>query len=390
MVAAVMVVGVGICGIGVTTGYGWGRDSLWSGLVSGVSAAVPVAGLGAGAAEKVTVARVPEGGEPTDGTTRFARAVRGTVREAVNDARARGWQPGPTVGIVYASVMHDVAGWRDLYRRDDERRIRPRAFLELMPSTPITLAAREFGFRGPTVTVGAMCASGNAALLTAQQWLAAGLVSDVVVVAADFSCVPEILQGFRDLGVAVTDAPALEACRPFQQGSRGFVMGEAAAAFVVSDRSQAPYGRLLGGAMSQDGHHVVSLAPDHEQVLRCVREAMAAAGVCGGDVAYLNAHGPGTAQCDDAELAVCEQLLGPATRVYSLKPLVGHCQSAASAVETAVTLLGHERQLVPVPFAVGAAHPRLLPGPEARRPGVTVKTSLGLGGHNSAIVLAEA
>jgi 3-oxoacyl-[acyl-carrier-protein] synthase II len=148
---------------------------------------------------------------------------------------------------------------------------------------------QEFGFHGPTIAVGAMCASGNVALIAAQQWVRASLVSDVVVVAADFCCVPEVLHGFCDLGVAVADRPALEACRPFQQGSVGFVMGEAAAAFVVSDRADAPYGRMLGGALSRDGHHVVSLAPDHDNVLRCVREALAAAGVRGEEVAYQRA-----------------------------------------------------------------------------------------------------
>ena len=77
---------------------------------------------------------------------------------------------------------------------------------------------------------------------------------------------------------------------------------------------------------------------------------------------------------------MCEELLGPNTQVYSLKPLVGHCQSTASAVEMAVTLLGHERRLVPAPLPVAAAQPRL--PPVARPPGVTVKTSLGLGGNN--------
>ena len=31
-----------ICGIGAVTGYGWGVDALWSGVLSGRSAVVPV------------------------------------------------------------------------------------------------------------------------------------------------------------------------------------------------------------------------------------------------------------------------------------------------------------------------------------------------------------
>ena len=58
--------------------------------------------------------------------------------------------------------------------------------------------------------------------------------------------------------------------------------------------------------------------------------------------AYLNAHGPGTAQCDAAEAEMLDTLLTDA-EVYSLKPMVGHCQGAASAVELAATCMARSR-----------------------------------------------
>jgi 3-oxoacyl-[acyl-carrier-protein] synthase II len=74
--------------------------------------------------------------------------------------------------------------------------------------------------------------------------------------------------------------------------------------------------------------------------------------------------------------------------VYSLKPLAGHCQAAAAAVEIAGAVLGYDAGLIPAPrHAVDGAHERLLNGATPQRTGPTVKTSLGMGGHNSAIVL---
>ena len=86
------------------------------------------------------------------------------------------------------------------------------------------------------MNVTAMCASGNAAMLTAKMWLDAGVASDVIVVASDLSATPENIRHFRNLGVVFPDAPALDVCRPFQEGSKGFAGGEASVGMVVSGR----------------------------------------------------------------------------------------------------------------------------------------------------------
>jgi 3-oxoacyl-[acyl-carrier-protein] synthase II len=76
--------------------------------------------------------------------------------------------------------------------------------------------------------------------------------------------------------------------------------------------------------------------------------------------------------------------------VFSVKPLVGHCQAAASLVEMAATCLGYENGIIPATKQVAKGHPRLLDGPTLRRDGLTLKSSIGMGGHNSAVILANA
>ncbi|MDQ1632550.1 MAG: 3-oxoacyl-[acyl-carrier-protein] synthase [Frankiaceae bacterium] len=379
-----------IAGVGAVTGYGWGRDALWRGLHSGVSAVVPTPGYEDVLGHTVWIASVAEGGSPADGAGRFSRALRATAREAVNDALARGWVPGRKVGLVHAVVLGDVLQWRDFYLVDGRERS-VRGYLSLMPSTAISLLMQEFGFHGPAMNVSAMCASGNSAFLTAKAWIDAGVATDVVVVATDISGTPENVKHFRDLGVAVTDVPPDQACRPFQPGSRGFVLGEASVAFVltgdVRGNDARPYARLRGGAMNHDAFHVTSINPDLDHVRAVLDDALTDAGVKGRDVRYLNAHGPGTKQCDAAESALLADSLTDA-EVYSLKPLAGHCQAAAAAVEIAGAVLGYEHAVIPAPrHAVEGGHERLLDGATAQRDGVTVKTSLGMGGHNSAIIL---
>lgn len=378
---------VGICGIGVVSGYGWGRELLWDGLMSGKPAATAEPGLGSEPGETLWAARVRDGGDPADGASRFARAMRAAAREAIEDAGARGWRPGRRVGLLHAVVLGEVDLWRDFYTIHD-RRLPVHEYLALMPSTPMSTLMQEYGFHGPAMTVSAMCASGNAGLITAKAWLDTGIVDDVVFVATDLSLTRENILHFVRLGVAVIDAEPLQACRPFQLGSRGFVMGEASVSFVLSTRAGTPYADTLGGAMSHDGHHVTSIDPALTHVLTCVQDALANAGVPASAVRYLNAHGPGTQQCDRAEAVVLDRLFPAHTNVYSVKPLTGHCQGAASAVEVAVTALGYDRGVVPAPPTVAPGHPQLLDGPTPMIGGITVKSSLGMGGHNSAVVLA--
>lgn len=382
-----------IVGVGAVSGYGWDRHLLWDGLASGKAAATLHRDHTRDGDNPVWLATIPDDSRgsagPDDSASRFSRALRSAANEAITDAYTRGWTPGRRVGLIHAAVLGDVDEWREFYLRDNGHR-RVRDYLKLMPSTPISQLMQEHHFHGPAMNVSAMCASGNAGLLTAKMWLNTGVVDDVVFVATDLSLTPENVAHFVDLGVGVVDIEPQQACRPFQEGSRGFGMGEASAAFVLSGHSGGAYARVLGGSMSHDGFHATSIDPALSQVRSCFDDALADAGVTADQVRYLNAHGPGTAQCDTAETVMLETLFASNTQVYSIKPLTGHCQGAASAIETAATILGFETNIVPAAPQVADGHPLLVDGFTTADAGLTVKSSLGMGGHNSVVVLSPA
>ncbi|GAB3289220.1 beta-ketoacyl synthase N-terminal-like domain-containing protein [Parasphingorhabdus pacifica] len=377
-----------ISGVGAVTGYGWGKEALWNGLIAGERAASRLPGYGPDRDRNAWVAAVPDGGDPADGSSRFQRAMRAAGREAIRDAEQRGWQPGRRVGLLHAVVLGEVDLWKDFYVTHDGRRP-VRDYLALMPSTPMSTFMQEFDFHGPAMNVSAMCASGNAGLLTAKAWLDGGIVDDVVFVATDLSATPENVAHFVSLGVTITDTDPQQACRPFQEGSRGFILGEASVGMVLSRRSPNPYLRVRGGAMSHDAHHVTSIDPSLTEVSWCFSEALRNSGVAAADVRYLNAHGPGTRQCDRAEATVFDDLLSSRASIYSVKPLVGHCQGAASAVETVAAALGQDRGMIPAPPQVAPGHPRLLDGPTPVEAGISLKSSIGMGGHNSVVVFSS-
>ncbi|WP_040747916.1 beta-ketoacyl synthase N-terminal-like domain-containing protein [Nocardia transvalensis] len=378
-----------IAGIGVVSGYGWGREKLWQGLLSGKSAAGLYPGYGPGRDEHAWVARLPEGGDPAISPRRYGRATHASAQEAITDAIDRGWQPGRTVGVLHAIVLGDVYDWREFYTVDHGHR-RSRDYLRLLPSTPISVLMQEYGFHGPSMNVSAACSSANVALITAKLWLDQGFADDVICVTTDVSGSPDMVEHFVRMGAAVSDTEPMEACRPFQEGSRGFSFGEASVSFVATRSAARPYARILGGAMTNDAYHVVSVEPSLEQIFECTRRALDFAGVRASDIAYYNAHGPGTAQCDVAETTVLREIFDDRPLLYSTKQLTGHCMGAAAGVEVAAAALGYARGILPAPPIVARAHPRLIDGPTRFEGGLTVKTSLGMGGHNSVLVLGPA
>ena len=375
---------VGIVGIGAVTGFGWGVKSLWDGLIAGKSAAERVDFDGCAGMAVL----VPEGGDENDSITLFGRAMYGSGREAVADAEAHGWQPGKRVGFILCSSLGEIQGWRDLYFKQGGR-LRRRHFLQLLPSTAPSMFMAEYGFKGPSINAGAACASGALGVILARQWLTTGFATDVIVSGTDLSVTPETAWHFTELGVVVpSDLPPEQSCRPFQEGSLGFIAGEASVALVLTNQPGAePYAHVLGAGYTHDAFHPIAIKPDGIQVAAAWSDAIADAGVDIDDIAYVNAHGSGTVLGDTVEAAVADALLPARTRIYSTKMLTGHGLGAGGALETAVAALSYRTNEIPAPKLVATGHPRVLDGVTPRAPGATLKSSIGMGGYNAALVI---
>ncbi len=126
---------------------------------------------------------------------------------------------------------------------------------------------------------------------------------------------------------------------------------------------------VLGGAMTNDAYHAIALAPDNVEVFRCFREATANADVTRpmSPTSTPTVRAPPSATA--AEAKVLDELYPEAKGIFSVKPLVGHCQAAAGAVEMLATLYAFETGVIPAPPQVAPGHPRLLDGytPRAAR-----------------------
>jgi 3-oxoacyl-[acyl-carrier-protein] synthase II len=371
-----------IAGLGAVTGYGWGVEALDAGIRAGKPAVGPahVDGL------DVVAAVIPDrGAEPGDPDQRYEQATLAAVDEALAEAGANGWQPGPVVGVLVGTGIGDIRTVRENYFGD--RTPLPSLFPRLLHTSIGSVVAQQHGWTGPNLVANAACSSGNVALAMAQQWLDAGVVTDVVVIGVEFCLVNEIVTGFRRMRVLPgANRPATD-CRPFQEGSRGFFLGEAAVAAVVTGRADAGRATVLGGASTHDAHHLVAAEPEGRELERCVAEALAAAGAAPGDIGLVKAHGSGTPLNDGIEAALADRLFPECTRLCSYKPMVGHCMAAAGMAELAGLLSSYRTGVLPPHVTDDPAHPRL---PDGGPPpdGLTLLLSVGLGGANAAVVLA--
>lgn len=378
-----------VMGVGAVSGYGWGVETLWEGVKSQVPAGVPHRGQGGRFPEPCWFARVPDGGDLRHGFTRYSRAMVHSMNESIADAKARGWTPGQRVGIVHATTRADLELLRARYL--DFASLPPRrAYVESSWTTPSSLIMMEHGFTGPCVVASAACASGAHALALARLMLAQGEATDMIVAAGDVGFDGEEMRLFASLGPLRYDRAPNDVCRPFQEGSTGFVLGEGAAAIVLtaSPRPNA-YMRLLAASLGNDCYHPVSIEPSGDNIVRTMDRALHDAGVVASDVSYYSAHGTGTPECNLADTRALEHL-GTQATAYGYKPLLGHTMGAAPMMDVVINARAYENGFLPAPEQRSAGHAQLASGPVPHDGGPTVQLGLGFGGNIAVAVWAAA
>src|SRR5207244_13659665 len=146
-----------------------------------------------------------------------------------------------------------------------------------------------------------------------------------------------------------------KASRPFDKDRDGFVPGEGAGVLILEDLEHAKArrvpirGELIGFGITNDAFHAV--APDETGAApaRCMRNALADAGITPADIDYVNAHGTSTPLNDAAETRALKMALGEQARsipISSTKSMIGHLLGAAGAVEAIATLLSIRHGLI--------------------------------------------
>ena len=260
------------------------------------------------------------------------------------------------------------------------------------------------GARGPNVAVVSACATGAAAIGAGAHAIQRGEADAIIAGSCESVLVPVFHATWCSMRALASDNEHPErAVKPFDLNRDGFAAGEGAGALILEREDHARargarvYCELLGSGTSNDAYDMIALDETGRGLRRSIRGALREAGIDAADIDYINPHGSGTRMNDRVETAVVKELLGPAARAVSMssvKPVTGHCMAAAGAIEAIACVLAIRDQTVPPTINYETPDPECdldyVPN-EARRRRVrtAMSTSVGLGGHNAAVIFRE-
>jgi 3-oxoacyl-[acyl-carrier-protein] synthase II len=193
------------------------------------------------------------------------------------------------------------------------------------------------------------------------------------------------------------------ACRPFDTGRDGFVMGEGGVMFVLEEMGHAKrrgariWAEIAGYGATADMYHFTAPEPEGRGAARAMRRALDKAGIAAEDVGYLNAHGTSTKLGDLAETKAIKSVFGDHAynlAVSSTKSVHGHLLGAAGAMEAGACVLALDRGQLPPTINLEDQDPLcdLDYVPNRARPTTTrvaISNSFGFGGHNAALVIRK-
>ncbi|MEO8509658.1 MAG: beta-ketoacyl-ACP synthase II [Chloroflexota bacterium] len=411
-----------VTGLGVVAPVGTGNDVAWQALTSGRSGIKPVTRFDASGYGKAGI-----GGEVTDfDPSRFmdAREVRrhdrnthfavGATGEALIDAGLLGEDrkvdparaDRDRFGIVFGTAIGGIGmiseGVQTLLERGPAR-VSPFMIQHMIPDAASGMVAIQFGIRGPNMAIVSACATGGHAIGEAMEAIVRGQADVMLGAGTEAPLVPLAYAGFsqmRALGTPIDDDPTT-ASRPFDATRNGFVIAEGSAVLVLEELEHARKrgahirAEVIGYGSSADAFHMAAPAEQGEGSQRSMRAALARARIGPEQVDYINAHGTSTPLNDRYESAAIESVFGEHARrvaISSTKSMTGHMMGAAGAFEGWVCARVLETGCIPPTINYREPDPELtldyVPN-EARQADVRValSNSMGLGGHNSTIIL---
>ncbi|AFM15061.1 polyketide synthase family protein [Mycolicibacterium chubuense NBB4] len=226
--------------------------------------------------------------------------------------------------------------------------------------------AFALGLEGPAVAVDTACSSTLVAVHQACQALHSG------------DCDLALAGGVNVLLSPVTVVAASRArmlspvgrCKTFDASADGYVRSEGCGVLVLKRLSDAERDGdrvcavIAASAVNQDGASSGLTVPNGGAQQRLIGTALARAGLTGGDVDYLEAHGTGTPLGDPIEVQAAAAAYGGSRDsdrpllMGSVKTNVGHLESASGAAGLIKVVLSLQHEMLPqsLHFATPSPH----------------------------------
>ncbi len=301
-------------------------------------------------------------------------------------------------GASFAEEQYNV------FMREGIRRVRPTLALSVFGGASPCNIAIDAGLTGPTSANTDSCASAAIAIGEAARLIRSGEVDLMLAGGVEVPLTPLIFGAFDLIrAMSTRNGNPAAACRPFDKGRDGFVMGEAAAVLVLESleharrRGAAIYGEILGYGSSNDAYHMTAPLPSGDQAARAIRLALADAGLRPEQIDYINAHASSTPLNDSTETRAVKKVFGEDARripISGTKSMHGHALGATGAVEAAICMLALRQDYLPPTINLDDPDPECdldyIPHRgRQQRVNHIVSNSFGFGGINATLVFGR-
>lgn len=268
------------------------------------------------------------------------------------------------------------------------------------------LISKEYGLKkSPLIHISA-CAASSDAIGSAFLQIKRGHSKMVLAGGTDSMINPMGLAGFCRIGAMTkkNETPK-QASSPFDLNRDGFVLGEGAAFLVLEEEEYAKargakiLGRICGYGNSLDAHSISDPHPQGRGAQDCMRRALDEAGLKPQDINAVSCHGTGTPKNDPAESSAIraifsEQDYWKHLPIMATKSLIGHCISAAGALETVATIISIKESKLHYTQNLNHIDPECeLDHIQNKNREIelqyVIKNSFGFGGQNASLIIGK-
>lgn len=263
-------------------------------------------------------------------------------------------EPDWDSGTIFGTGTSGIDKFREsIYKIDDfkVRNLGSSAVIQTMNSGVSAYLGGKLGLGNLVTTNSSACTTGTESIIMGYERIRSGQAKRILAGSTSDSG-PYIWGGFDAMRVCSSkhnDTPEM-ASRPMSASASGFVPASGAGALILEDmetalsRGARIYAEVLGGALNSGGQRGLGTltAPNPIAVQKCIRQAMANAGISGKDVDAINGHLTATIK-DGLEISNWSEALNRKgidfPYINSLKSTVGHCLSAAGSIESVAAVL---------------------------------------------------
>ncbi|HEV7583255.1 MAG TPA: SDR family NAD(P)-dependent oxidoreductase [Mycobacterium sp.] len=328
----------------------------------------------------------------------------GLERAGYSPASLRGSRTGVFVGVAANEYAH-------LLSAESVDKIEPYFITGNALNAISGRVAFALGLEGPAVAVDTACSSSLVAVHQARQALHSG------------DCDLAVAGGVNVLLSPVTIIAASRArmlspngrCATFDAAADGYVRSEGCGVLVLKRMSDAVRDGdricavIPSSAVNQDGASSGLTVPNGGAQQRLIATALARAGLVGGDVDYLEAHGTGTPLGDPIEVQAAGAVYGAARDadrpllIGSVKTNIGHLESASGAAGLIKVVLSLQHEMLPQSLHFESPSPHIpwdslpvrvvdkaIPWQANGRPRRAGVSSFGFTGTNAHVLIEEA